>query len=849
MKIKNLKAVYIVPYSHMDWSWRAPRTYFEREANRVIFSMLDCLENFKDYRWEGIHEAVEIRDFLKSYSEFLPRIRKLILEGRIGLPSCMMSDPQFVDVDAETLVRNVIEGKKYYEETFNIKLGKDADNSVFYLADIAYHHSQIPQIARKLGYDYYKIDRPNQALERKGVPSSFWWEGLDGSRALCHIHIYGGGPFPTSSNHFEQNHAFFPIVAQRFKTELGKTAEASNSDVILCHDAGDWKLPSIMLTEFVKWWNERLRKPRLKVATLSDFFRALEQRRLPTYRGTLDPVGWTGGIYGFRADHFTVAAKRTSRALLEAEILSTLVYLLGADYPSQGFTQAWREFCYWLHHEPIYYFDEDYWPMIKIISSVEEWAKKVIHEKTQFISQLVNSPAGSIIVLNVCNCSRRDVVSSKISFPKGTKDFRILDIEGNEVKRQVISERRDGNGVLREAEIIFTAHVPSVGYTTYSIVGDTGRTEQGGESLQVSNDLLENRFFRIGLEGGLMKSVVDKQTGRELLKTDKVLGNELLADVGEEVAELHFKPNGTIRFKPRSVEIVEKGPVRGCLRVKGHIGKSRVSQDILIYDEIPRIDLKIELDCSEKNMRYRVAFPLKSSLRNPIAIRHIHFGAEETDLSEEPLYGVEREGYSLHLFSRTVGSTKGSCTVCWADEWVALTDNASGMCLINTGHPGYVVEGNTVSNILLQSLDEKNQNQFRIISDVSGIGKHEFRYAMYFFNGNWRNANLAQRAQEYLHPLISTVKTDEGGKQLPRTLAFLKTSPENLVMTALYVDDEDIILRLYECAGKRGLMNIEHFVRPTTISSTDFLKNTIKKGKAREVNPYEIVTLKHRFAH
>jgi len=62
MKIKNLKAVYIVPYSHMDWSWRAPRTYFEREANRVIFSMLDCLENFKDYRWEGIHEAVEIRD-------------------------------------------------------------------------------------------------------------------------------------------------------------------------------------------------------------------------------------------------------------------------------------------------------------------------------------------------------------------------------------------------------------------------------------------------------------------------------------------------------------------------------------------------------------------------------------------------------------------------------------------------------------------------------------------------------------------------------------------------------------------------------------------------------------------
>jgi len=487
--------------------------------------------------------------------------------------------------------------------------------------------------------------------------------------------------------------------------------------------------------------------------------------------------------------------------------------------------------------------------MIKIISSKEEWAKAIVREKTQFISQLVDSPAFSIIVLNVCNRNRRDVVTSKISFPNGIKDFHIVDIEGKKVKHQVISARRDGNGLLREAEIIFTAYVPSVGYTTYSIVEGCERTEQGGGILKVSNDLLENRFYRIRLEGGLMKSIVEKESGRELLETDNVLGNELLADVGEEVAELHFKPNGTMRFKPESVEIVEKGPVRGCLMVKGHISKSPASQEILIYDEIPRIDSKIELNCSEKNMRYRVAFPLKLSLKNSVAVRDIHFGAEETDLSKEPLYGVEREGYSLNLFSRTVGSTTGPCRVCWADEWAALTDNASGMCLINTGHPGYVIEGNTISNILLQSLDEKNQNQFRIISDISGVGKQEFKYAIYFFSGNWRDAHLAQRAREYLHPLISAVKTDEGVKRLPRTLAFLKTSPENLVMTALYLDDEDILLRLYECTGKGGSMNMEYFIQPRTVYSTDLLKNTIKKGKDREVKPYEIVTLKHRFAH
>jgi alpha-mannosidase len=831
----------------MDWSWRSPRTYFKRQSNRVIFSMLDCLESFKDYHWEGIHEAVEIRDFLKSYGELLQRIRKLILEGRIGLPNCMMSDPQLVDVDDEMLVRNVIEGKKYYGETFNINLGKDVDNSVMYLADITCHHSQMPQIAKKLGYFYYKIDRPSQALNQKGVPRSFWWEGLDGSRILCHIHTYGEGPFPSGSNHSEQNYAFFPMVAERFRTNLKNIAEVSNSDVILCNDSGDWKLPSIMLTEFVKWWNERLEgMPRLKIATLSEFFHELEKGELPIYHGILDPVGWSGGIYGFRADHFTVAAKRTSRALVEAEIFSTLAYLLGADYPSGDFAQAWRELCYWLHHAPIYYFDEDYWPIIKIIRSIEERAKILIRGKTQFISQLIDAPICSIIVLNACNWNRIDVVSCKICFLKKVKDFYIVDIEGKKVKHQVISSGRDENGLLEKAEVLFTVHVPSVGYATYSVVeGCNG--ERREESLKISSDLLENRFYRIKLEGGLMKSVIDKEGGREFLVPDNVLGNELLVDVGEEVAELHFKPNGTVRFKPKSIEIMEKGPVRGCLRVKGYVGKSPVCQEICIYDEIPRIDLKIELDCLEKNMRYRVAFPLKVSLGKSMVVRDIHFGAEETDLSKEPLYGVEREGYSLALFSRTVGSTKGPCTVCWADEWAALTDNASGMCLINTGHPGYMIEGNVISNILLQSLEEKNQNQFKIISDISGVGKHEFKYAIYFFNGNWRGAHLVQRAREYLHPLITTVKKDEDAKRLPRTLAFLKTSPENLVMTSLYLDDKDVLLRLYECAGREGLMKIEPFIQPININSTDLLKNTIKKEKSREVKPYEIVNLKCNF--
>ena len=44
-----------------------------------------------------------------------------------------------------------------------------------------------------------------------------------------------------------------------------------------------------------------------------------------------------------------------------------------------------------------------------------------------------------------------------------------------------------------------------------------------------------------------------------------------------------------------NAEVIENGPVRGCLRIRRRFLDSVITQDMIIYNDIPRIDFKTEL--------------------------------------------------------------------------------------------------------------------------------------------------------------------------------------------------------------------------------------------------------------
>ena len=108
-------------------------------------------------------------------------------------------------------------------------------------------------------------------------------------------------------------------------------------------------------------------------------------------------------------------------------------------------------------------------------------------------------------------------------------------------------------------------------------------------------------------------------------------------------------------------------------------------------------------------------------------------------------------------------------------------------------------------------------------------------------------------AQEF-HHLPIAIQADSQGDLTPE-FSFLKTSPNNLILSALKKaeDTDEVILRFFETKGETTPAEVELFREIKRLTLVDLLEREEKElpfngNKFRlEVKPFEIVTLKLKF--
>ena len=110
-----------------------------------------------------------------------------------------------------------------------------------------------------------------------------------------------------------------------------------------------------------------------------------------------------------------------------------------------------------------------------------------------------------VVVFNSLGIPREDVVEATVDFPKGMPNaVHVVGPDGKEAAAQI------SNG-----KVLFLAQAPSVGYAVYDV--QSGAASNKSE-LKVSNDFLENQFYRIRLNGDAdVESIFDKAISKELL--------------------------------------------------------------------------------------------------------------------------------------------------------------------------------------------------------------------------------------------------------------------------------------------------------------------------------------------
>jgi len=172
------RTLFLVCNAHLDpvwlWEWEEGLA----EALSTFRTAARLLEEFDGFVFN--HNEALLYQWIETYEpELFARIRELVRSGRWHIMGGWYLQPDCNLPSGESLVRQILRGKRYFREKFNVE-PRTAVN-----LDPFGHTRGLVQILAKSGYSSYLFCRPEPgALSLPG--EDFVWTGYDGSEILAH---------------------------------------------------------------------------------------------------------------------------------------------------------------------------------------------------------------------------------------------------------------------------------------------------------------------------------------------------------------------------------------------------------------------------------------------------------------------------------------------------------------------------------------------------------------------------------------------------------------------------------------------------------------------------------------
>lgn len=839
MRINPVKKIFIIPYCHSDWAWTHTRLWHELRYDLVFNEVLDIIAKYPHFRWYMDNYLCQLTPFLKRSPGRVEELRERVKEGKIAICGGF-SNIRPNMVGEETCIRNLIIGRDKFLTIF-----PESDLSVHADAvDVAVGHPQMPQVLTLAGYKYFAFWRPEVALNHKEIPYEFVWEGLDGSTIIAHRACYGGLCFKEMvPDDFKEK--WEEVVQLWWDREISYRALFSPTGLIWLSHGNDDARPlralytdeHIDLISFTKEWNERQSIP-MVFATPLEFFKALEKKKLPVVKGTLDPCdvcynaafGGSSGLWKLRLE--------TDKELCLAETWDTFANLLGHPTDENFFPPLWENLLNYSAHATQWLFQEDFNKLYILALQTFETAKGKKFLALKTISQHIPQ-RNTHIVFNPLPYPRTCFVPLLFSFPKKIpSDFSLRDGKGKEIIYQIV---RDVGLPSWEIEVLAELSLPPLGYTTVSLT-------EGGSSAPVGEEdfpeLVWNEGEILGFRNKIGESFsLRNRDGFGTLKLFRV-------DVS---AELHI---GEILEKRKveweKVEKIEEGPLRKSFLRKGTIGYHQIEQIIRLYSKEKRIEFDTAINWRGEDgfIAFCIPLPFEGQL-----YANTPFGVERKELEKE-IYGVvEGAGFNIERWR------KGAF---FAKSFIDWSDDEKGIAYISYDGDRYYIfdaQEKKIYHILINSILtcegwEKDVNYQR-----KGIGLHNFKSSLVFHQGDWKRAKIY--AQDLLLRFPPEVIYRDAREQntnspyLPPLYSFFSLKPENLILTAFYRQGEYLYLRFFETEGEPTEAEIKLPFDVKEAIPVDFQGNDLGEPKVEikgdtlflRVKPWKIITLRLKGAY
>jgi alpha-mannosidase len=819
----------LVGNSHIDMAWLWPWTETVEVVRNTFQSVLDLMREYPDFKFT-MSSARTYEWMQEKYPDLYQQIEQRVKEGRWEIIGGMWVEPDLNMPDGESLVRQILVGKRYFQKNFgvDVKIGWNPDSFGY-----AY---QLPQIYKKSGMDYFVTQKLLWAHEFTTFPYKlFWWQAPDGSKLLTYFpHDYAGGidavPLATDLS------IWMPSI---YGQKTAESPEMMHLYGVGDHGGGPTR---VMLDHADQLRARESVYPKMQFSFAREFFRDME-KKLPT----MQVPTWDGELYfQYHRGVFTTQAetkrriRRAEENVLNAEKFASLATLFGRAYPDMELT--WKNLLFDHFHDimPGSGIAVNYLDAKRNLENVDRAANDVTRGSLAEIAAHVNTQGKGVPVMlfNSQSWPRTDVTEVDVQLPEPAKQIEIVDPAGKPAEAQLLSM---DSGTHR-AHFLLLSHTPSLGYTTYFARG-ANAAPAVRSMLKASAETLENEFIRVKIDPGTgcMTSLFDKRSGTEALapaETDTggpknmICGNLLQTFVDKPEKwdawniDADFEKQHWDLDKADEVKLVESGPLRAVIRVKNHFQNSTFIRDITMYAGVPRVDVKMQAEWHEKHILLKVAFPLSAH--------------NDQATFEAPYGSVERPT------TRNTPAEKAQFEVP-AQRWADISDAKHGFSLLNDCKYGYDAKGNVLRLSLLRAPEYPDPH--------ADEGHHEFTYSLYPHGGNWKDALTIRQGYELNYKLIA-FPTDNHAGSLPPQQAFVESKNDNIMVSAVKKaeDDGSLVLRFYEWAGKPGTVTVQLPSAVASASATDLMErpNTSLKVSGNEVQvptkPYDIQTVKLQFS-
>jgi len=837
--------------SHIDAAWLWPWTETVDVVKRTFGTALQLMYEYPNYTYT--QSAAAYNEWMaQKYPDMNAEIKQRIQEGRWEVVGGMWVEPDLNMPDGESLVRQLLVGKRWYKQAYGV------DVRIGWNPDSFGYTWQLPQIYKKSGVDYFVTQKMTWNDTNQLPFKLFWWESPDGSKVLAY--------FP----HDYANDNLNPVrLADDLATARTRaTGMTEMMDLYGVGDHGGGPTRAI-LDEGEAWTTGGTVPPaeaspvmpKFKFGIAQSFFSTVEKQVAPesqtwdyasiakgytaplAVEGKVSIPTWKSELYfEYHRGVMTTQAnhkrnmRESSEEVLNAEKWSSLAWLDGKPYPGAELTEDWKKVLFNQFHDlaagsgiGVIYKDaqKDYDVVRWSTNQIDAAALETVAQKINTAGEVKGAGGQSIVVFNPLGWKRSGEVS--ISIPGYPHGFTLHDPKTGTIYPSAALPKETHDGV--EEYRVPVADVPALGYQVLQISsadkGGSGTAKEPVAKEESNGFVLENGNLRVVVDKqtGCITSLYEKSTKFETLAKG-ACGNELQAfkDTPKDYDAWNIDP-GTLDQPPTLLTQADKVELVGtdAIRVTRTWQSSKFVQTIRFARMAPQVDVDNEIDWHETHILLKVAFPL--AVHSDHATYEIPYGS------------IERTTLRTNSWEKAQFEVP-------AQRWADLGDGQHGMSLINESKFGYDAAGNTLRLTLLRSPKWPDPD--------ADMGHHHFHYALYPHAGTWKEALTVRHGWEYNYPLTAVVTTAHAG-ELPASHSFVSVSPDNVVLTAVKKaeDTNSLIFRVYEWAGKAA--TVEFHVPPGATAATVTNLQETPEGDAlvvagdtvkAPIKPFEILTVR-----